>query len=125
MHLYHILPPIKFIVEVSSNPSGIHFSSPTCNKSPDVAYFPSSKSPSPSFVLFPHCHFWGQAQVISFLNCHHSLPTALFSNPVGGNSNCSPPATYKTSLTPPSFSSSVSSRPSSPLVSKSKHLLKS
>lgn len=42
------------------------------------------QNPTPSLVLFPHCHFWVQAQIISFLNCHHSLLTALFSNPVGG-----------------------------------------
>ena len=72
-------------------------------------------------VHLPSC-YWYLDKFIFSLKLG-SFP--VFSNPVGGNSNRSPPATYKTSLTSPSFSSSVSSCPLSPLASKSKHLLKS
>ena len=72
-------------------------------------------------VHLPSC-YWYLDKFIFSLKLG-SFP--VFSNPVGGNFSHSLPATYKTSLTPPSFSSSVSSCPSSPLASKSKHLLKS
>lgn len=72
-------------------------------------------------VQLPSC-YWHWSNFFFSLKLVFS---PVFSNPMGGSSTHSPPETYKTSLKPPSFPSSVSSWSWRPLGSASRYLLKS